>query len=106
MPEDILIVVAEPVKFGLSGRDRIMQRVRTILLTLKGSVPLDRSFGIDGRVIDRPDMAGRVAYEVDILDALDKYEPLVEATGVKWVEPPAEAMDGKKQAKVGLIFLE
>ena len=32
----------------------ILQNVQTIISTMKGTIPLDREFGIDGRVIDLP----------------------------------------------------
>ena len=32
----------------------VIQNVKTILTTMQGTVPLDRDFGIDSEVVDKP----------------------------------------------------
>jgi uncharacterized protein len=42
------------VDFGATGLAEILQNVRTILMTPKGSQQMDRNFGMDMSYIDRP----------------------------------------------------
>lgn len=56
----------------------IAQNVRTILSTYKYSVPLDRRFGIEGAIIDKPVIGESGAMlQSDIFEAIKKYEPRV-----------------------------
>lgn len=63
--------------------EEIMQNVRTILTTPKFSVPLDRSFGISGTVIDgivNPEFIPSL--QAEIVTAVQTYEPRVEVTEI------------------------
>lgn len=62
--------------------EEIIQNVRTIITTRKGSVPLDRDFGIDVDIIDQPVTRVRAALTADIIDAVERYEPRVSVTEV------------------------
>lgn len=66
--------------------EEIIQNVRTILTTVQGSVPLDRGFGIDPSLIDTPvtNVEGRLT--VEIMEAVEKYEPRVQVqeVGFDW----------------------
>lgn len=53
----------------------VLQNVRTIVTTLKGSVPLDRAFGIDSDVIDLPVQQAMARLSNEIFQAVKKYEP-------------------------------
>ena len=53
----------------------ILQNVRTIISTTRGSVPLDRAFGIDPNVIDIPMLQAKAKITNEILRAIRKYEP-------------------------------
>ena len=55
--------------------EEVVQNVRMIITTPKGSVPLDRDFGLDFDVIDRPMPVARALMEVDIVDQVGRYEP-------------------------------
>lgn len=57
--------------------NEILQNVRTILATTKGTIPLDREFGIDGSVIDMPTMQAQAYLTNEIFQAIRKYEPRV-----------------------------
>jgi len=91
----------ETIKIGARGREEIIQNVAIILSTVKGSVPLDRDFGIDNDFVDRPlpvtqaMMVGKIAAEVE------KQEPRVKVTRVTFVENPGTA-DGVMVPKVSL----
>ena len=57
--------------------EEITQNVATILLTPKGSVPLDRAFGTSWMFVDRNTPAAESRIVSDVLDALEKYEPRI-----------------------------
>lgn len=57
--------------------NEILQNVRTILATTKGTIPLDREFGIDGSVIDMPTMQAQAYLTNEIFRAIRRYEPRV-----------------------------
>ena len=57
--------------------EEILQNVRTILTTMKGSVPLDRDFGLDGSVL-------RAVLTTNIIEAVEQYEPRVKVTQVSF----------------------
>ena len=64
--------------------EEILQNVRTILTTMKGSAPLDRDFGLDGSVLDRPVNALRAVLTTNIIEAVEQYEPRVKVTQVSF----------------------
>lgn len=57
--------------------NEILQNVRTILATTKGTIPLDREFGIDGSVIDMSTMQAQAYLTNEIFQAIRRYEPRV-----------------------------
>ena len=86
------------IKIGAEGIEDVLQCVRLILSTPKGSVPLDRDFGIDWTMIDRP--AGGVSQiiKAHIVRQIQKYEPRAK---VKKVELSSQELpDGKLRVKV------
>lgn len=62
----------------------ILQNVKTILTTIKGSVPLDRDFGIDGSYVDKPMPVARARLSSEIMKAVQKYEPRVTITSISF----------------------
>jgi len=81
------------VVIGATGLEEIYQNVRTILATPKGSVPLDRDFGVDQTFLDQPTRAAMTMALPSIVEAVEKYEPRVKVTDVAWIE--SDAMDGR-----------
>lgn len=63
--------------------EEILQNVRTILGTAQWEVPLDRAFGIDGRIVDSPGTQ-KLQAEIQsaIFNALRTYEPRVEIISI------------------------
>ena len=72
-------------RLGLTGPEAILQRVATLLATRRGTLPLDRRFGISGQLVDQP--ARRVAARIraEIVDGLARYVPEVRVTTVRFV---------------------
>ena len=55
--------------------DEVIQNVRTILTTVKYSIPLDRDFGISGTVVDLPINVAKARMTSEIFQAIKRYEP-------------------------------
>ena len=53
----------------------VLQNVQTILTTIKGEIPLDRSFGISGSVVDMPMPRAKAVWSNEIFTQVKKYEP-------------------------------
>ena len=53
----------------------IIQNVRTIILTQKYSVPLDRDFGLDTRVLDMPLPVAQARLTAEVATAISRFEP-------------------------------
>jgi hypothetical protein len=54
--------------------DEVLQNIAMILSTVKGTVPLDRGFGISDRFVDRPVTAAQALIRADIYEAIERYE--------------------------------
>ncbi|MBQ8697921.1 MAG: hypothetical protein IJ521_02835 [Schwartzia sp.] len=55
--------------------EEVIQNVRTIITTIKYSIPLDRDFGIDGDVVDLPINVAQAKLTNEIFRAIRRYEP-------------------------------
>ena len=74
----------ENIEIGATGLKEIVQNVKIILTTIKGSVPLDRDFGIDPGFIDAPIRTARALFASKMVAAVKKYEPRVEVVKLLW----------------------
>ena len=54
--------------------EEIIQNVRTIVTTIKGTVPLDREFGISADILDAP-MNQQSRLVAEVAEAIEKFEP-------------------------------
>ena len=64
----------------------IVQNVRLIISTMKGSVPMARDFGISPQWIDRPVPIVKAQMIVDIREAVERWEPRVTVKEVTFAE--------------------
>jgi phage baseplate assembly protein W len=71
----------------------VIQNVRMIITTPKGTVPLDREFGIDATVIDKPLAIAQAILARDIVNAVKKYEPRAKVNKVEFSDGSG-AIDG------------
>ena len=86
-----------PINFKPTRLEEILQNVRTILVTLKHSVPLDRNFGISATMLDSPMPAAQAKLTAEIIDAVQRYEPRVHVTQVTY---SGNGADGVLRPKV------
>ena len=62
----------------------ILQNARTIFTTMKYSVPLDRLFGVNADMLDKPTPKAMAALSAEIITAIHKYEPRCRVTKVSF----------------------
>ena len=99
---EIPISETSEIKIGAEGLEEIIQNVKVILSTPKGSVVLDREFGVEG-FLDDPQPEAKIRFEINAIDAIEKYEKRVKVKYVKWKQIDA---DGKMVPVVGLEVVE
>ena len=80
----------------------IVQNVRTICTTSKYSVPLDRLFGVNAVVVDRPTPRAIAEMQAELIQAIRRFEP---PCRVKKVSFDGD-IDGRLTAKVRIEILE
>ena len=91
------------VAAGLSGinfspqtrAEEIIQNVKCILATRKGSVPFDRAFGVSWDVLDRPLPVAKAMMIAAVVEAIQEHEPRAEVRGVKFEANSEAAMEGR-----------
>lgn len=77
-------------------RREIVRNVRTLLATPLGTCPLHRTFGIDTAILDNPTPVAQNLMAVEIMDAVERWEPRVRVTDVTFRADE----QGKLHAKV------
>lgn len=82
--------------------EEIAQNVRTICTTSKYSVPLDRLFGVNAVIVDRPTPKAIAEVQAELIQAIRRFEPRCR---VKKVSFDGD-IDGRLTAKVRIEILE
>lgn len=95
MPEEINFAPANVI-------EEVVQNVRTICTTSKYSVPMDRLFGVDAVMLDRPTPRAMAAMQAEIVQAIRKYEPRCKVKRVSFEGD----LDGRLNVKVRIDILE
>lgn len=86
--------------FPSSAEAEILQNVRTILTTRKGTVPLDRNFGLSQEFLDRPLPVAQAMLNTDIIDQIRTYEPRAQVISVGFDPDLSVPADGKLVPRV------
>ncbi|WP_265822497.1 GPW/gp25 family protein [Geovibrio ferrireducens] len=66
---------ASYISFFPEDAEEIIQNIKTILGTVKGSVPLNRSFGLTAVYLDLPTPKGMALMRHEIIEELALWEP-------------------------------
>lgn len=82
--------------------EEVAQNVRTICSTTKYSVLMDRLFGVNAVMLDRPTPKAIAELQAELVQAIRKYEPRCR---VKKINFDGD-IDGKLIAKVRIEILE
>lgn len=90
-------VVADnaPAIIGARGMDDIMQCIRYIVRTTVFSVPMDRSFASDGAYLDSPVPYAVAARMAALTEAIERKEPRVRVSSIRFAPRADAAMDGQ-----------
>lgn len=80
--------------------EEILQNVRTILSTPIGTVPLHRDFGISWEHLDKPYPVAKQLMMVEIIEAIEKFEPRAKVESVEFDERVEDAMEGLMKPRV------
>lgn len=70
----------------------VLQNIRILLSTFKGTVPIDRALGISSEMIDRPVSAARVLYMAEIREAIETYEPRATVRAISFQQASGQLM--------------
>jgi phage baseplate assembly protein W len=84
-----------PVVIGATGMEDIVQCLRVIARTVHYSVPLDRGFAATGAYIDSPLPQATAARIAALTEAIERYEPRVRVTSIRFLPDADGAMDGR-----------
>ncbi|MGN0903120.1 MAG: GPW/gp25 family protein [Succinivibrio sp.] len=104
-----LVTVTSLININLnpqSTREEIIQNVQCILGTVKGSVPLNRDFGLDISAVDLPQPMAMMQLKIDILEAIQKYEPRAIVRAIDFEKNPSDAANGILIPKITLEIEE
>lgn len=83
------------VEIGATGLRGLAQELRTAFATRKGSVPLDRDFGLSWDMIDLSLPESRPMLVAEIGRGLERCVPRIRVKSVTFRPDPSEAADGK-----------
>ncbi|MFX3635461.1 MAG: GPW/gp25 family protein [Candidatus Pristimantibacillus sp.] len=72
------------IDFNPSGLTEIIQNIKTIITTVKGSVPFNRAFGLDNAALDEPPMVAEALMTPVIIEAIETYETRVVVESVAY----------------------
>ncbi|MBP2655418.1 MAG: hypothetical protein H6Q73_2987 [Firmicutes bacterium] len=97
MDEYLVTASTGTINFGATGNEEILQNVRYIINTPKYSVPLDRAFGVDLALLDKPMPVAKAKMAAEIVNALSQYETRIGVTSVTF---SGDAETGKLVPKV------
>ena len=84
--------------------EEVLQNVRTILSTQIGTVPLHRDFGISWEHIDKPYPVAKQLMMVDVIEAIEKFEPRAKVESVEFDESTESAMEGLLKPRVIVVI--
>lgn len=82
--------------------EEIKQNVRTIVLTRRGTVPMDREFGIRAEILDTP-ITEQSALVAEVAEAIEKFEPRAR---LRRIEFGGEYIEGRVEPKLIIELVE
>lgn len=71
-----------PINWAPTEAEEVVQNVKTLLATEKGSVPLARELGLPQDIVDLPQSVAGARLQHDAIRAVRTYEPRAEITSV------------------------
>lgn len=84
----------DKISIGERGINEITQNIRMILTTIKGTLYLDRDFGLNPDLIDTPQIQAMIKYRSEIIDQIEKNEPRVNVIEIDFTTNKNDSMNG------------
>lgn len=81
-----------------STAEEILQNVRCLLMTARGTVFLYRDFGLDTTLIDTPLNVAQSRFTAEVARAIAKYEPRCRLKQITWQK--SDAAEGQLSPRV------
>jgi phage baseplate assembly protein W len=78
--------LSDDIDFGAVGRNEIFQNIKFIVLTEYFSVPLDREFGMDYSMVDKPIPIAEAIFTQEVVMKIALYEPRAQFREIDFVE--------------------
>ena len=92
----------QDIDFGAVGKSEIFQNVKFIILTEYFSCPLDREFGMDYSMVDRPMRIAEAVLTQEVALKISMYEPRVQFREIRFEE---DMLNGKLSPSVVVALL-
>lgn len=80
--------------------EEIQQNIRTIISTRKGTVPLNRDFGLSYSWLDKPYLVAMTLMMAEVIEAIEEYEPRAKVRDVQFDNSESDVMQGKLNPRV------
>jgi phage baseplate assembly protein W len=87
-------------------RAEVLQNVACILATRRGTVPYDRTLGLQQTWIDDPTPLAQGRAVADVIQSIKAREPRARVISVEFVPDTSAAMEGSLRPKVTLAINE
>lgn len=100
-----LAYLSGDIDFGATGRNEIFQNIKFVVLTEYFSVPLDREFGFDYSMVDKPMAIAEAVFSQEVAMRISLYEPRAQFRSIEFTR---DEMVGKlsPNIQVALLTLE
>lgn len=98
------------ITIGATGVSEIIQNVQMIISTIRGTVYLDRDFGLNPDLIDTPQLQAAFKYREEIISQIERYEPRVNVLEIDFTTDKNDLMNGtllpvvKFEIKTGVLL--
>lgn len=80
-----IVGTLEQINFAPSAiQEEVIQNIKTLLSTMKFTVPLDRNLGIIANALDEPMPVAMAKISSDVIDAISQYEPRAKVTQISF----------------------
>ena len=80
-----IVGTLEQINFAPSTiQEEVIQNIKTLLSTMKFTVPLDRNLGIIANALDEPMPVAMAKISSDVIDAISQYEPRAKVTQISF----------------------
>lgn len=90
------------IDFGATGKQEIFQNIKYIILTEFFSVPLDREFGMDYSMVDKPMAIAEAILSQEVATKIALYEPRAQFREINFVR---DELVGKLSPSVVVVLL-